>query len=371
MERIKEIGFWDYTCPLNGSLERYTTRDWDILLDDMVAGGFNSLVLCIKWVTTGYRSKYPWLDQDPTCSAVASDNAIVHHALQGAKSRGIHTWLLVVASIFETKTFNLEGGIDYWPGGFRAYDLDTPGLAERMDLLISEVATLFGKETEGLVVELEYCDGEAPHRIAIYNDWALRNNRPDYATIKAIRLEPRGFPFYHWRDFTTSRRIVTLKRIEQVLKREGFTGKLASIIEIDNQPMAVVGNTNLEMLHDALPHWSVVTYDSIYDRRRNRLATMDLCIAQPRLARLEVNYLTRGVMTFHIPPELGPTSLPEQWDLELEDAKLYQPDRLWFMGADCRVDGLVCSHLQLPQWGFPDGRTARLKLFEMVHERIT
>ena len=160
----------------------------------------------------------------------------------------------------------------------------------------------------------------------------------------------------------------TLLRIEQVLRRAGFTGDLASIAEIDNQPMAVMGNVNLDLLHQSLPSWSVVTYDSIYDRRRNRLATMDFCIHQPRQVGLEVNYLTRGVMTFHIPPELGPTSLLEQWRLELEDASQHQPDRLWFMGADCRTDGLVCNRTELPQWGFRDGRTARLRLMEMARE---
>ncbi len=363
-DQMEEIGFWDYTCPLNGSLERYTTSDWDVLLDDMVAGGFNSLVLCVKWLTTGYRSHFPWLDQDPTCSAIATDNSIVHYALQGARQRGIHTWLLVVASIFETKAFGLPGAVDYWPGGYSAYDLDCPGLAERMDLLFSEVVDLFGHETEGMVVELEFCDGEAPHRIPIYNEWSRLNNRPDFEAIKAIRLEPRQFPFQHWRDFTTSRRIETLKHIELVLKQHGFTGNLASIIEIDNQPAAVLGNVNLEMLHAALPHWSVVTYDSIYDRRRNRLATMDFCIHQPRLAGLEVNYLTRGVMTFHIPPELGATTLQEQWRLELEDAAQHRPDRLWFMGADCRTAGLVCNDQELAGWGFPDGRSARLHLLK-------
>jgi hypothetical protein len=365
---MKEIGFWDYTCPFNGSLERYTNQDWDVLLEDMANGGFNSLVLCVKWLTTGYRSRLPWLDQDPACSAVASDNAVVHHALQGARSRGIRTWLLVVASIFETKTFNLPGGVDYWPADYRAYDPDSPGMAERIRALFEEVMGLFGEEADGLVVELEFCDGEAPHRIPMYNTWASENNRPDFAAIKAIHLEPRSFPFAHWRDFTTSRRIKAFQDIEAIVRGTGFKGPLSSIIEIANEPMAVLGNVNLKMLQGALPDWSVVTYDGIYDRRRNRLATLDFCIHQPQQAGLEVNYLTRGVMTFNIPPELGPTRLQEQWQLELEDARLHPADRLWFMGADCRVDGLVCSPSQLPRWGFPDGRTARLNLMELFRD---
>ncbi len=56
---MKEIGFWDYTCPLHGSLERYTEQDWNMLLDDIAEGGFNSLVLGVKWLTTGYYSRLP------------------------------------------------------------------------------------------------------------------------------------------------------------------------------------------------------------------------------------------------------------------------------------------------------------------------
>ncbi len=365
---LKDIGFWDYTCPRHGSLERYTLADWDILLDDIVGGGFNSLVLGIKWITTGYRSRLPWLDQDLACSAIASDNALIHHALRGAQARGLKIWLLVVASIYPKLAQNLPGGMPYWTGEYSAYDVDTPGLMERIEALFIEIIDLFGNETNGLVVELEFCDGESDHRVPIYNQWAIENNRPDFATIKAIRLEPRAYPFTHWRDFTTSRRIQTLKHIEEVVRAAGFSGELSSIIELDSQPMVVMGNVNLEMLQQALPHWSVVTYDSIYDRRRNRLASADFCIQQPHQLGLVTRYLTRGVMTFGIPPELPPTRLEDQWRMSLEDTLALRPDTLWFMGTDCRLDGLVCSNLKLPQWGFSDGRTARLQLMQMAHD---
>ena len=81
---MQEIGFWDYTCPQHGSLERYTRQDWDVLIDDMAAGGFNSLTLGIKWLTTGYYSQFDWLDQDPNCSAIASKNQLIIHALRRA-----------------------------------------------------------------------------------------------------------------------------------------------------------------------------------------------------------------------------------------------------------------------------------------------
>lgn len=364
---MKEIGFWDYTCPRHGSLERYTPDDCDVLLDEIVAGNWNSLVLGIKWLTTGYRSALPWLDQDETCTAIRSDNALIYHLLRGARQRNIRTWLLVVATIFPPGEHSLPHGSEYW-GGFQVYDLDCPGVRERILALFAEIADLFGAETDGLVVELEFCDGEVPHRIPVYNAWAQVNQRPDFQTIKNVYLEPRKFPFHHWRDFTTSRRIDMLREIEQTVRDHGFTGALSSIIEIDNQPMAVLGNVNLQMLQAALPHWSVVTYDSIYDRRRNRLAAMDFCIEQPRLAGLEVNYLTRGVMTFPVQPDMPPTTLEVQWQMQLEDARAYQPERLWFMGSDARLDGMVCSHRLLPEWGFADGRTARQRLLEMVRE---
>jgi hypothetical protein len=365
---MREIGLWDYTCPRHGSLERYSRQDWDILLDDLASGGFNSLVLGIKWLTTGYRSRYPWLDQDMSCTAVASDNQLIHHALARARGLGMRTWLLVVATIFPTREFDLPGGIPYWTDEFRVYDLDAPGLDERIDLLFGEVVDLFGEEIDGIVVELEFCDGEAEHRIPVYDAWAQANNRPNFQAIKAFRLEPRTYPFSHWRDFTTQRRIDTLQHIERGLRARGFGGSLASIIEIDNQPSVIMGNVNMGMFGQQLPHWPVVTYDSIYDRRRNRLATMDLCIQQPRLAGLRPFYLTRGVMTFGIPPDLAPTTLEAQWRMSLEDARAHRPDVIWFMGGDCRLDGMVCSDVKLPDWGFPDGRTARLRLLEMARE---
>ena len=371
---MNEIGFWDYTCPGHGSLENYSKEDWDRLLDDMAEGGFNSLVLGIKWLTTGYRSRYDWLDQDPDNAAIASDNAVIHYALEGARKRGIRPWLLVVATLYQQRAFGLTPFYAFAPPtaeGWNqavAYDLDCPGLGERIEMLFAEVVDLFGKQAEGIVVELEYSDGEAPHRVPIYNQWASANGRPDFAQIKAIRLEPRSYPYQHWRDFTTSRRIEMLQRIQRVVRTRGFAGKLASLVEMDNSPMAVLGNTNMAMLQAALPEWPVVTYDSIYDRRSNRLATMDLCIEQPRQLGLDVCYLTRGVMTFPLQPWMGPTTLPVQWQMSLEDAARHRPQVLWFMGTDARSDGLVCNKTSLPQWGFHDGRTARKHLMQLAGE---
>lgn len=368
---MREIGFWDYTCPGNGSLERYTHDDWEILLDDMAEGGFNSFVLCVKWLTTGYRSRLSWLDQDENCTAITSDNALIHQALQGARKRGLKTWLLVVCTQFEASAFDLQPCTHGWGPEDKTiayYNLDCPGLAERIEELFREVTELFGSESDGLIVEMEFCDKDTAYRVPIYNEWAKQNGRPDYATIKNITLEPRSYPFSDWRDFTTSRRIEMLHRIEKVVRQTGFQGQIATLAELMTDPMVVMGNHNLAMLKEALPDIALVTYDSRYDRRVQRLATMDFCIHAPREAGFEVCYLTRGVMTFDAVPWLEPTDLPTQWKMEIEDAITHRPDTLWFMGSDTRVDSPVCSPINLPKWGFNDGRTARLHLMRMARE---
>ena len=370
---MKEIGFWDYPAPRHGSLERYTEEDYDILLDDMAEGGFNSLVLGVKWMTTGYRSRFPWLDQDPACTAVSTDNRVLHYALREARKRGIRTRLLIVATQFPVRAFGLEPvwtpewtlGVFGEPFGY--YDLDHPGLRERMSEMTDEITGLFGKETDGIVLELEFCDREEPHRIELYEDWARENGRPGYAEIKKIDLQPRSFPFTHWRDFTTQRRIEVYKELEAVIRKRGFNGEISTIAEIENSPLAVIGNMNLTMVREQTPECALVTYDGIYDRNANRLATMDFCIAQPKKLGFSVYYLSRGVMPWMDDPRrFGP--LEDQWAMTLEDARIHGPDGLWFMGSDCRVDGMVCSVHRLPQFGFESGRDARLKLMRMAKE---
>jgi len=367
---MQEIGFWDYTCPGNGSLERYTRDDWEVLLDDMAAGGMNSFVLCVKWLTTGYRSQYAWLDQDPAVTAIASDNALIHQALQGARKRGIRTWLLVVGTQYHAPSFGIQPANPeaYW-GEIGMYDLDQPGVAERIQLLYEEIVSLFGEETDGIVAELEFCDGPGAHRIPLYEAWAAAEGRRSYEEISRITLEPRSYPFLEWRDFTTERRIAMLKQIEATVRGKGFFGPLTTLVEVGNCDGVLVRNVNLPRLRAGLPGWELVTYDSIYDRRINRLATMDFCVERPRALGFEVSWLTRGVMTFGANWSEIADSLHDQWQMSLEDAQQFQPDRLWFMGADaCMPDGMVCNSAKLPQWGYPDGRTARLALMEMIRE---
>ena len=128
--------------------------------------------------------------------------------------------------------------------------------------------------------------------------------------------------------------------------------------------MAVIGNMNFGMVRQQTPACSLVTYDSIYDRNQNRLATMDFCVVQPKTFGFTVYYLSRGVMPWANDPSVfGP--LEEQWKMTLEDAKRFNPDGLWFMGSDCRMDdGVVCGVRNLAKFGFTNGREARLKLLK-------
>ncbi len=361
------VGFWEYTSPGGGSCDRYSIDDWKRLLDEAAAGGMNGLVLGIKWLTTGYRSRLPWLDQDKNCTAIADDNRTLHKLLDESKERGISVWLLVVATQMRSSAFGVTPSLPSGMGSdFGSYDLDQPEMIERIPLLFGEVAELFGRQSAGIIAEVEFCDHDAPHRAAPYGAWARANNRPSWDDIHNIRLEPRSYPFFHWRDYTTYRRIETYRAIEDAVRAADFCGGLATIAEVDNGPGWLVRNMNLDMLRAELPSWQLVTYDSIYDRRRNRAATVEFCLGQPRRLGFTTHFVTRGVMTFNWPLDAPGFPLREQWEMELADVAAEPPDALWFMGADAVGDGPVCSAVKLPGWGFHDAKTARRELIAMT-----
>jgi len=364
---LQSIGFWDYTCPGHGSVEQYTCDDWSQLLDEMSAAGMNSLVLGVKWLSTGYRSQLNWLDQRSEDSlAVRDDNRVIHHVLAEARKRRIQTWLLVVATQYHIPSFGMEPLSQMRWGDVGLYDLDQPAVEGRIVDLFDEVIQLFGSEADGLVVELEFCDRAAPHRIEPYNQWADTNNRPNYKEISHIPPDPRCSPFEDWRDYTTDRRVDVCRKVEHAVRAGGFHGELAVISEMRSAPYLVMGACNLERLRDGLPGWSLVTYDDLYDRTVNRLASMDICIEQPREVGFDVHWVTRGVMTFSAGFAQGTGDLERQWQLSIEDALNHRPDSLWLMGADARHAGMVCNAELLPQWGFDDGRAARRRLFDML-----
>src|SRR3990172_4153903 len=97
---LEEHGFWDYTTPGAGGMERFTKDDYSYLLDDMAQARMNSLFVCVKWATTGYRSRLPFLDQIPGNPAIESDNDLIRYVIGEAGNRGIKVWLGAVVSIF-------------------------------------------------------------------------------------------------------------------------------------------------------------------------------------------------------------------------------------------------------------------------------
>ena len=371
MKLIQDVGFWDYTAPQHGSLEAYTEADWDELLDDLAQDGVNSLVICVKWITTGYRSALPWLDQDPICTAISTDNRTLHYGFREARKRGFKIWLLIVATQFPVEKFGLEPVwapewmLDVFGGLIGYYDADHPGLRERIHEMVAEITELFGQYVDGVIAELEFCDRAEPHRVEGYNRWAVQNNRPDYETVSQVPLQPRCYPFTHWRDYATHRRITLLREIEETLRENGFTGEYATIAEFENSPGCVMYGNNMAMLREEMPHMKLITYDSLYNRNLNRQSTVEMCMRQPREMGFEVNFLSRGVMPlFEHPDTFGP--LEAQWQMTIDDAKDALPHGLYFMGCDARTKGMVCDSEKLKPFGFETGRQARKKLMNML-----
>ena len=200
-----QYGFLDYTTPGAGGMEHYERDDYISLLDDMAAAGMNSLVMVIKWRTTGYTSRLPWLDQEPTNPAVAWDNGLVHFAIREAQERGIKVWLgaVVTQHIIEKYGASIhrqyEIFVDGQPRRAAIYDLDMPQVAERAVAIFDEIVELF-PQADGLMVEVEGGDRLAPHRVEPYDTWAVEHGKrvadegvcPDWFKYAAYRAASRS-----------------------------------------------------------------------------------------------------------------------------------------------------------------------------------
>ena len=188
--RLKEHGFWDYITPGAGGMERFTQKEYASLLDDMASSGMNSLLVCVKWMTTGYRSSLPFLDQlgGPVMD---SDNDLLRWVIAEASARRIKVWLSAVVSFYAPQFY---GGQPRWtlsdmcgyplPVKVGVYDADSPQFRERAVAVFCELVDLF-PGVGGLMLEVEGSGEEAPHRVELYNAWAaqrrlaaLREARP-------------------------------------------------------------------------------------------------------------------------------------------------------------------------------------------------
>ena len=102
---LREYGFWEYTTPRTGGFETYDLDDYRLTLDDMAQAGMNSIMIMVKWVTTGYRSKLPFLDQSPDNKVIASGNKLLRKVIAEANSRHIKVWLGAVTSYYDSDKF--------------------------------------------------------------------------------------------------------------------------------------------------------------------------------------------------------------------------------------------------------------------------
>ncbi len=65
-------------------MEAFREDEYLSLLDDMVAANMNSLMIFVKWLTTGYRSRLSFQDQLPDNPVIASDNALLRKVIEEA-----------------------------------------------------------------------------------------------------------------------------------------------------------------------------------------------------------------------------------------------------------------------------------------------
>ncbi len=298
---LMEHGFWDYTTPGAGGMEAYKQDDYISLLDDMAQAGMNSLMIFVKWLTTGYRSRLPFQDQAPDNPVIASDNSLLQRVIEEAGKRKIKIWLGGAVTYFDVtrfegkpyRTYDRLGDFDL-PVKVGLYDTDTPGLTERIVQIYEELVELF-PGVGGLEVELEGAGMENSHRIARYNRWAKENGRPPFREL-AHPLNPRSFDVPAWRDYTTHSRLKVLQAVEDAVRAKGFRGDLAMICETGSTPYAIGQAVNVKEFHKHFPHWIATTYE--YDKWNHRFAMMDVCIDHPKQEGVRVFYLPRGVMTW-------------------------------------------------------------------------
>ncbi|MFN0171703.1 MAG: hypothetical protein ACKV22_35250 [Bryobacteraceae bacterium] len=366
---LAEHGFWDYTTPGAGGMEAFQWDDYASLIDDMANAGMNSLMIYVKWLTTGYRSRLPFQDQLPGNPVIASDNELLRRVIAAAGKRGIRVWLGAAVTYFEVAKFGSEPyrTIDAMSGfglpiKVGLYDSDTPGLIERIVEIYEELVDLF-PGISGLNVELEGAGVETPRRIARYEQWAREKGRAPFEKL-GHPLNPRTFDAPDWRDYTTESRLRVLVAVEAAVRRKGFRGGLSMICETGRGRYAIGQEVNLDEFHKRLPHWIAVTYE--YDKWNHRYAMMDLCIDQPKTLGIPVFYLPRGVMTWGRWPL--PVTLEESWRLDIEDIRRFRPNGVWWFGCGTANEGAHVSAKRLKQSGYSHPVEARRALLKLVRD---
>lgn len=167
---LTEYGFWDYTTPGAGGMEAFKENDYLSLLDDMAAANMNSLMIYVKWLTTGYRSRLSFQDQMSDNPVTASDNTLLRKVIDEAGKRKIKIWLGGAVTYFDVTKFQGKPHRIYdrlgsykLPIKVGLYNTKTPGLTEKVVEIYEELLDLF-PGVGGLEVELEGAGFKAPHR---------------------------------------------------------------------------------------------------------------------------------------------------------------------------------------------------------------
>lgn len=349
-------------------MEGYEQADWDRLLDDMAAGGMNSLVICIRWKTTGYRSHLPYLDQDPTHTIIASNNELLRYVIEEAHKRGIKVWLQTPLNVFCTK----ESGLPVPEGAplkpnrwFFKYDLDSPLIEDRAIEMCEEIIDLF-PQIDGLSVETEGGYIFYPHRIAHYDAWAATHDRLSHDQLyNPVCYDCRVYPYEHWRAYATWRTARVLDHVKSAVRAKGFKGELSHIVESWRNSGTFQYALDLDVYRQKAPEWIVVPYEGHYDRTERRLTSADNCMTYPKELGLTCYYLGRGVMTWG--KELS-IPLHDHWRRDMEDALQYNVDGLWMFEADVHRDGAHVTRAGLQRYGFDNGRQARRHLLDLGRE---
>ena len=366
-------GFWDYTCPGTGGMEGYESDDYKLLLEDMSEAGMNSVVVMCKWLTTGYRSSLPFLDQHESNLVTHSDNTLIQDFIRAAHGAGIEVWIGAVVTMYPAEKVSCEPSLlldhyafdRYLPVKVGVFDLDCPVIHEYAVSVFEELHQLFG-ECDGFLAELEFGDCYRESRRVPYDAWAADNGEPDFDSI-GRPFTSRSIDISSWRRYTTTRRVEVVSSIEHMLRSRGYTGKLAMLCEtgcVDNQ---ISQEVDLDLFHRGCPDWAAVSYDQNYDKSRFRRGLMEMAVEEPKRAGMDAYYLPRGVMTFGGDWPMS-MSLKEMWRAQIEDAELYEPDGVWWFGSGTgRVpEGAHVGIRRLLRSGYEDGREARLALMKLL-----
>lgn len=360
---LREYGFWEYTTPCAGGFESYDYDDYVLALDDMARAGMNSLLIMVKWFTTGYRSKLPYLDQLPGNRLIQSRNRLLGRVMAEAAARKLKVWLGACTSYYDPAKFGskphrvLPAGTLGIPFPIGCYDPDAPAFVDRGAEIFREILDEF-PAPGGLMLEMESVEFRVPHRAASYNRWAGVHGRPPYDD-PSVRTGP------HWFDYQTASIIKATEAVEQAVRAKGFQGDLATINKVAAAPANKHQLVNIEMMRRQCPKWASINYcyeKGLPDRPMEWY--MEAGVAYPKSLGMRVYYLGRGVMTWGAWKDRQ--RLERSWGQDVADVQKSRPHGFWWFGAGGKSEGAHTALSALKAMGYQDDVAARRALLKLA-----